>query len=217
MSELELDTRRSSAAARSKLYGLLALALEYPEGELAELVGSGELAREIERAASELDARTIAFDAGAAAHEGDVEALQTAYSALFDHGVPAPPLALNEAALNKSMSQMKLFEDLQRFYEFVGLEARRPGRESPDWLPLELEAMHYLAYREASEPEAGEKLRALQTGLFARHVRRWIGILGAGMAEHGRVGFYRALGELIRLFGRHEAHHFELAAPPERR
>ncbi len=201
------------AVGRSLAYRALAAVFRYPgPGHVAAVRGHLELAR----VAGELPGPLAAALAELAAAMDGVseERLGRDHVAAFGH-VMLPDCPLHEtAAAGDPFRQPQALADLAGFYRAFGVEAA--GGERGDHLAVELEFMHYLAYREAYArtchgPDAVALVRGADQhlGAFARTVARAI----AGRAEGALAAAGRALEQLVLC----EAAELDLAlagAPP---
>lgn len=171
----------SAAATRSRLYGLFATALQFPQGEVGDSLAAGELYRALTETAGALPYRYTFV----APPLRDARALGRTYTALFDAIASRPQVALLEARHDGAPSEQQLWEELLRFYRYFGLDFSTGGaRERPDHLLTEIEFMHYLAFLEAgATPANTENLRRAQADFLERHLARWLPALAAALAE----------------------------------
>ncbi len=99
---------------------------------------------------------------------------ESAYIALFDVGVPAPPVPLLESAWRKSQPAQHVVLDNVNFYEVLGLRCD-PSRDPPDHLLTQLEFLAAVRYAQESVGAAGnrEDLAALERDFLTRHLLAW--------------------------------------------
>ncbi|MBP9219544.1 MAG: molecular chaperone TorD family protein [Sterolibacterium sp.] len=209
MSFLSRDQQRSMA------YGFFAAALEYPEGELTELIRAGDIARQARQMFCviypELAER---IDWAALEQAGEADELAIEYTRLFDvGGADGPPCSLNSGA-TKSDARMGLLEELVRFYNYFGLTAGgTEANELPDHLTVQFEFMYYLIQQElehrAEEGAADDFIRA-QRDFINRHPYSWVAVLNGKLKEHHAPAYYQALGELMERFIELERRQLEL-------
>ena len=212
----QLNPVNTAITSRSLAWGFLSAAMEYPEGELSELVRAGD----VEKRARELFlgiygelADKIDWSALRAAGEADF--LSVEYTRLFDvGGSDGPPCALNSGAA-KGDSRMGLLEELVRFYNYFGLTAAgTEANELPDHLSSQFEFMHYLIHQQGECLAAGEApddyIRA-QRDFLNRHPASWVPQLAANLVKHKAPAYYLALGKLMDEFVQIEQRHLELA------
>lgn len=209
---------------RSQAYGFFAAAMEYPEGELTELIRTGNIARRAREVFCaiypELESK-INWDDLAKAGEDDELSIE--YTRLFDvGGSDGPPCALNSGAA-KGDTRMGLLEELVRFYNYFGLTAAgTEANELPDHLSVQFEFMYFLIeqeleHRAASEP-ADDFIRA-QRDFINRHPYSWVSVLNGNLQSHKAPAYYLALGELMERYIELERRALELKVahlpPPE--
>jgi DMSO reductase family type II enzyme chaperone len=183
------------AAARSHAYRLFADAFGYPQGELLARIRSGELADALAEAlfavSPPLGER---LESGPLREAGPGDALAVEYTRLFDVGPGGPPCPLHGGLWIGD--RMKTMEEVLRFYRHFGLALADSPRELPDHLSIELEFLHYLAYREAEAlAEGGDPgpYRRAQHDFASRHAARFAPLLRARLERENAAPFYVAL------------------------
>jgi DMSO reductase family type II enzyme chaperone len=194
MSEATLDTAASDtaslaieassdAATRSRLYGLFATALQFPQGDIGAALADGELYAALTDTARALPYRYTFV----APPLRDARALGQTHTALFDAIASRPKVALLEARHDGTPPEQQLWEELLRFYRYFGLDfSTGSARERPDHLLMEVEFMHYLAFLEAgAPPDNTDNLLRAQADFLERHLARWLPGLAAALAELG--------------------------------
>jgi DMSO reductase family type II enzyme chaperone len=104
----------------------------------------------------------------------DYEKYESAYIALFDVGVPAPPVPLLESAWRKAQPAQQIVLDNVNFYSVLGLQCDT-SRYPADHLLTQLEFLAAVRYaREHSTAENNrEDLRRLEQDFLDRHLRAW--------------------------------------------
>ncbi len=193
------------ALARSQLYRLLALAFRYPDsarvGALEQLAGAlpvealGQSGRALRPALAEL---------ASAARGTAPEGLEDQYVAAFGHvTLPDCPLYESACGIGDPFQQPQTLADIAGFYRAFGLEMAKDAAERVDHLAVELEFMHYLAYREAYalEHHGQDRARLIQDAQrrFLRdHLGRWGPVIARAVAA--RAG--GVLGAAARLLER---------------
>lgn len=173
----------AAAAARSKIYGLVAEALTYPQGASVIRLLDGDLLAELGEAleSSPLEVtvpHTIDLpNSHAAIHE-----LQIAYTELFDVTAGTPKVSLLERRY-KDTPEQKLWEQLFGFYGHFGLDfSAGYAAEQPDHLLTELGFMHYLSFIEAGTAGDPDPYRRGQRDFLARHLGTWARALSDKLA-----------------------------------
>lgn len=200
------------AFVRSQLYRVLALAFRHPDADNAAalaavtpaLVGAsgGCMPEPVREALSDL---------GAALQGVTVESLQEQYVGTFGHvTVPDCPLYETACGMGDAFLQPQTLADLAGFYRAFGLEMAGDARERADHLTVELEFMHYLAYREAYALEHhGEErtavIRDAERRFLEAHLGRWAPVLARAVSARAEG----ALGAAARLLERLLAHEVE--------
>ncbi len=200
------------AAARSRLYQLLAAAFAIPNGEFHRAVQSGALIDEVVRNGAALpyplaQAEEPATRQGLEQGGPSQKELQTEYVGLFDVGMPRPPCPLYGGEYQKN--RQGVMEELVRFYNHFGVRLSGRTRELPDHITTELEFMHFLTFREVTalhfQQSRDSYLRA-ERDFLARHLCAWLPMLRERLerrqpgADHpGRV-FYRTLVRFTEAF-----------------
>jgi len=103
---------------------------------------------------------------------GDYEA---AYIALFDVGMPEPPVPLFESAHDKTHPAQEVALENTFFYEVLGLQSD-PNRAVPDYLITQLEFLAALRYtcENTSDEATAISLARAETEFLERHVLNWV-------------------------------------------
>jgi DMSO reductase family type II enzyme chaperone len=185
----------SVAAARSRMYQLLALAFAFPDEDFFAAVRDGSFAAAIASVLPALPydlsaAATLAM-AGAGDSYGDFE---SEYIRLFDVGAAGPPCPLYGGEYVGD--RMKVMEDATRFYNFFGLRLAPQIRELPDHITTELEFLHYLTFREVEVGQHGLDASALlraERDFLGRHLCKWLPKLQQRLAKQTTLPFFPAL------------------------
>jgi DMSO reductase family type II enzyme chaperone len=118
------------------------------------------------------------------------ELYESAYIALFDVGVPEPPVPLFESAHDKSLPAQEIALENTYFYEVLGLKSD-PSRAVPDYLVTQLEflaALRYTGEQTAEEATAISMLRA-EADFLERHLLNWIPVAKSKLDKTGAPGF----------------------------
>ena len=130
------------------------------------------------------------------------EQYESAYIALFDVGIPEPPVPLFESAHDKTHPAHEIALENTYFYEVLGLKSD-PNRAVPDYLVTQLEFLAALRYtcEHASEATAASFARA-ETEFLERHLLNWLSTVKAKLARTSAPGF-PVLMTLLVQFLRH--------------
>lgn len=100
---------------------------------------------------------------------------EATYIALFDAGVPEPPVPLFESAHDKTRPPQELVLENTYFYDVLGL-CTDASRSVPDYLLIQLEflaALRYAREHAASATSAASLARA-EREFLERHLLNWI-------------------------------------------
>jgi DMSO reductase family type II enzyme chaperone len=104
----------------------------------------------------------------------DAKAYESAYIALFDVGLPEPPVPLLESAHNKTVPPQQIALENISFYEVLGLKPD-PSQQAPDHLVTQLEFLAAVRYaRENAPATSHESLRRLERDFLQRHLLNWL-------------------------------------------
>ena len=118
------------------------------------------------------------------------EQYEEAYIAVFDVGVPEPPVPLFESAHDKSRPAPEIALENTCFYEVLGLKSN-PNRAVPDYLVTQLEFLAALRYtsENASEEATAAALSRAETEFLERHVLNWLSVAKTKLDRTGAPGF----------------------------
>jgi DMSO reductase family type II enzyme chaperone len=103
------------------------------------------------------------------------EQYESTYIALFDVGIPEPPVPLFESAHDKSHPAQEIALENTYFYEVLGLKSD-PSRAVPDYLFTQLEFLAALRYtrEHTSEESTAVSLARAETEFLERHLLNWL-------------------------------------------
>jgi len=211
------------ALGRSKLYILVSWSLLYPEDEeFLDYLQSGEFVEDGEAAIEGLSA-ALAGQGGEKAkqklallrkHLESVEKwvaaecthwklndLQAEHRRVFSNVItldcpPYETLFGNDHVFG----QAHVMGDIAGFYKAFGLELSRDIHERLDHLSVELEFMHFLAYKEsyARCHDGAEKTHIVveaQKKFVKEHIGRWVPLFARMLVKKADAGFFRHLAE----------------------
>ena len=132
------------------------------------------------------------------------EVYESAYIALFDVGVPEPPVPLFESAHDKSHPPQEIALENTYFHEVIGLKVD-PGRAVPDYLPTQLEFLAALRFiqENASAAETAASAARAKSDFLERHLLNWVPSAAEKLDRTEAPGFPVLMNMLIR-FLRHE-------------
>jgi len=209
------------AAARSRLYDLLARAFVLPDPTFHQAVREGAFAAEVWDNLAAL-AYPFAVGAGEAILQefADVPGhreLQSEYIRLFDVGTPRPPCPLYGGEYKKG--RKGTMEELIRFYNYFGLRPSPRSRDMPDHITTELEFMHFLTFREVAalhhQQDRSSYLRA-ERDFLGRHLCAWVPRLAERLRRQQPHPFYAALIRLAEAFLAADLRYVEGVLQPDR-
>lgn len=201
------EADRESAAVRSAAYALFSQLVGSPSRQRGteDLLPPADLAAVAAGLGEHLPYRLDLAGLVAAAEElGEAasERLAGAYSRLFEVGSEGPPVALREELAADRPSRAK--EEVVRYYDYFGYRLLEELRWAPDHLGIELEFLHFLAFREATAAaEEGAEWRSYRLAaldFLERHPLDWIGEVRAGVAEHAEEPYHRELFDALSRF-----------------
>jgi DMSO reductase family type II enzyme chaperone len=131
------------------------------------------------------------------------EQYESAYIALFDVGIPEPPVPLFESAHDKTHPAQEIPLENTYFYEVLGLKSD-PGRAVPDYLVTQLEFLAALRYiREHTfEESTAVSLARAETEFLERHLLNWLPAAKAKLDRTNAPGF-SVLMTMLMQFLRH--------------
>lgn len=192
--------RNTDAAARSRMYALLADALAYPTGDGMTRLLDGSLLNDLREAAAALP-KPVAVPETLVVADGDDanKETQIVYTALFEVCAGLPAVSQLERRYSvRDEPEQKLWEDLLRYYTFFGLDFSNGSTgENPDHLLTELAFMHYLCFLEAGAQRGLDDLCRGQRDFLMNHLGAWAPRFADALAQQNDTGPYAALGKLL--------------------
>ncbi len=130
------------------------------------------------------------------------EQYESTYIALFEVGIPEPPVPLFESAHDKSHPAQKIALENTYFYEVLGLKSD-PGRAVPDYLVTQLEflaALRYTCEHTFDESTAVSLARA-ESEFLERHLLNWLPAAKAKLDRTQAPGFPVLMTILVQFLG----------------
>jgi DMSO reductase family type II enzyme chaperone len=127
------------------------------------------------------------------------EQYESAYIALFDVGIPEPPVPLFESAHDKTHPPQEIALENTFFYELLGLKSDL-SRAVPDYLVTQLEFLAALRYtcENASEEAAAVSLAKAETDFLERHLLNWVPNAKTKLDRTGAPGFPALMTLLVQ-------------------
>ncbi len=212
------------ALSRSKIYLLMSWSLLYPEDdEFLDYLQSGEFVEDGrsaietltaaldegggERAKAKLAAITKYFDqieswVSSECVNWQLSDLQSEHRRVFSNVItldcpPYETLFGNDHVF----AQAHVMGDIAGFYKAFGVELSRDIHERMDHLSVELEFMHFVAYKEsyARCHDGAEKTQIVvdaQKKFVKEHIGRWVPLFGKMLARKADYGLYRHMADL---------------------
>ena len=118
------------------------------------------------------------------------EQYESAYIALFDVGIPEPPVPLFESAHDKTHPAQEIALENTYFHEVLGLKSD-PSRAVPDYLVSQLEFLAALRYtcEHTSEESTAVSLARAETEFLERHLLNWVATAKAKLDRTNAPGF----------------------------
>lgn len=118
------------------------------------------------------------------------EQYESTYIALFDVGIPEPPVPLFESAHDKSHPAQEIALENTYFYEVLGLKSD-PSRAVPDYLVTQLEFLAALSYtcEHTSEESSAVSLARAESEFLERHLLNWLPSAKAKLDRTNAPGF----------------------------
>lgn len=206
------DKAISVALARSRIYRLLSTAFLYPEGDFLAL-----FEKDLEEGKGLLEdgggLREALAALGSSLADLPLQDLQAEHRRIFSHVISkeCPPY---EAQYGSShvFQQAQILGDIAGFYRAFGLEVSDQAKDRLDHIAVELEFMHFLAYKEAyalihQGEEAATLCREAQRKFFQEHLGRWAPLFLRLLEGKAQEGFYRKLASSALAFLEGERKH----------
>ncbi|HVO82743.1 MAG TPA: molecular chaperone TorD family protein [Terriglobales bacterium] len=172
---------------QTDLYRFFARVLSPPTRECFNLLSQPEVASALHRLWISLDCKD---QFPGFAWFASYELYESAYIALFDVGVPEPPVPLFESAHDKRRPAQEIAVENTYFYDVLGLRSD-PGKAVPDYLVTQLEflaALRYTGEQTGEEATAVSMLRA-ESDFIERHLLNWIPMATSKLGKTGAPGF----------------------------
>ena len=131
------------------------------------------------------------------------EQYESTYIALFDVGIPEPPVPLFESANDKTRLAQEIALENTYFYEVLGLKSD-PSRAVPDYLVTQLEFLAALRYtcEHTSQESTAVSLARAETEFLERHLLNWLPAAKAKLDRTNAPGFPVLMTMLVK-FLRH--------------
>ncbi len=163
----KLDVRESI-----DLYRFFAFSFGSPSAERFESLARPEFGTALADLWRELDCEG---DFPAPGSFRDFRQYESLYIALFDVGLPEPPVPLLESAHYKALPAQQTALENASFYEVLGLRTEA-SRYAPDHLVTQLEFLSAVRYARDNTPneENRRSLARLERDFLERHLLNWL-------------------------------------------
>ena len=134
----------------------------------------------------------------------DYDEYESTYVAVFEVGLPAPPVPLQETAHDDSNPTPQTVLENVDFYQVLGLNVD-PARFAPDHLVTQLEFLSAVRFirDNAPDPENRQSLVQLERDFIERHLLNWLPIAEEKLAREG-TPIFPVLLTLLLAFLRRE-------------
>jgi len=135
------------------------------------------------------------------------EEYESAYIALFDVGIPEPPVPLFESAHDKTHPAQEIALENTFFYDVLGLRSDQ-SQAVPDYLITQLEFLAALRYtsENASDEGTAVSLARAEAEYLERHLLNWISIAKAKLERTGAPCFPVLMTLLVQFLNhRHQS------------
>jgi len=131
---------------------------------------------------------------------------ESAYIALFDVGIPEPPVPLFESAHDKTYPAQEIALENTYFYDVLGLKAD-PSRAVPDYLVTQLEFLAALRYTcdNTSDEATAIALAQAETEFLERHLLNWLPTAKTKLDRTGAPGFLWLMTLLVQFLSHRHA------------
>jgi putative dimethyl sulfoxide reductase chaperone len=214
MSKSKLFTNADIPDVRSVLYKLFSLGFSYPQSDLFALLQNGKYLSAVLHGISSLaHLKDLVVDRAGLTRKvmgilGNTtrEDLEVGFVQTFDVGAPEPPCPPYEGVYREGESRTSVMLRISEFYKHFGLNMSRKEdrRELPDHLCVELEFLHFLAFKEAQAKREDNKelvkgYLLAQKDFLERHIARWVPRFSDKVKTTG-APFYTELAGLLSGF-----------------
>ena len=162
---------KTTALAGLDLYRVFAACFGQPSRQRFAWLSGREFRTLLKQLASELEGVARAASSGFPSYE----AYEAAYLALFEVGVPGPPVPLVESAHTERAVPQEIILECVNFYEVLGLHPS--GSAFPaDHLVTQLEFLAAVRYLREGKTDTAEvaSLQRLENDFLERHLLSWL-------------------------------------------
>ena len=128
----------------------------------------------------------------------DLDTLKREYSGLFEVGSDGPPVPVREGLQTGQRAGTR--EELVRFYNFFNYALEEKFAWAPDHLSVQLEFMHVLCFREASNEDERLSYQLAQADFTERHLIKWVPRLLDGVRTISPGSLYARIIDTLNAF-----------------
>jgi DMSO reductase family type II enzyme chaperone len=202
----------SPTIVRSQIYHLLARSYSFCQESLFQEITQGRWQQAIVQLFCRLPFEVpVAAGAPVAA---SLEDFQVEYNRLFEVGtMGGPPCPLFGGHWERD--RMRVMEELLRFYNYFGLSMTQG--QLPDHITVEMEFMHFLAFKEAEalqEKRQQDSYQRAQRDFLDRHLGKWVPALRQRLAKLEPLPFFDELVTLTDEFLKRERQYLKSILDP---
>ena len=202
----------SSISARSQVYQLLARTFAFPSEDFHQDVAQGRWQEQVLQILPQLP-----FEPPPVGNSRVVippDEFQAEYNRLFEVGtLGGPPCPLYGGHYERD--RLRVMEELIRFYNYFGLSLMQG--QLPDHISVELEFMHYLAFKEAEALQHNrpqDSYQRAQRDFLDRHPGKWLPLLRQKLANLQPLPFFDQLVTLADEFVRRDRQYLKSILNP---
>jgi len=197
---------------KSRLFSLLAKALNYPDRDLEEKVSKGAFRRDLAESLRPFSRNGLlkqveSLKRSGAEVFGDNREdrlldLERDYTWMCFASKPRLVYLFESVYKEGRLLQESTFEMARLYYE-AGLKVNEGFQLPPDHIAVELEFMAYLYYQEAEALRQGDGekehyARQLQEAVIEKHLRPFGLSFSERMEKHAKTDFYRIMARVLR-------------------
>jgi len=207
------DDRLELVEKKSRLFSLLAQALNYPDRDLEDKISNGAFGQDLAESLRPFSRNGLLKKVEALKEPGSEEAvpenreqrllqLERDYTWMCFASKPRLVYLFESVYREGRLLQESTFEIARLYYE-AGLKVNEGFQLPPDHIAVELEFMAYLSYQEAEalrrgDGEKGHYARQIQEAVLEKHLRLFGLSFSERMETHAKTDFYRIMARVLR-------------------
>lgn len=197
---------------KSRLFSLLAQALNYPDRDLEDRLSDGTFSLDLAESLRPFSRNGLLRQVGSLREslseavpdnrEDRLLQLERDYTWMCFASKPRLVYLFESVYKEGRLLQESTFEIARLYYE-AGLKVNEGFQLPPDHIAVELEFMAYLYYQEAEalrqgDGEKGSYARHLQETVLEKHLRLFGLSFSERMEKHAKTDFYRIMARVLR-------------------